>query len=147
MFLKYVKLFCFFNTSLVAFTYYCICFFQSIRKNCSTCLCSLQLPIVFFITFFIYDRYDSCSRSNIHGSKASPEAINFLNDRTKFIRKVFIKFCRNSIIARKFICLRFINFMIWSKDILASQRLNLILDVFFLLRILVINSVEIFFLG
>ena len=33
---------------------------------------------IFFITFFIYGRYDFCSRSNIHGAKLSRGVINNL---------------------------------------------------------------------
>ena len=50
--------------SIIAFKYY----LQSILKNCSIWVC-------LFITFFIFDRYDSCSRSNTHGAKLSPEVI------------------------------------------------------------------------
>ena len=33
---------------------------------------------IFFITFFTYDRYDSCSRANTHGDKALPGLINVI---------------------------------------------------------------------
>ena len=64
-----------FNNFSLVFTYY----------STSNFFCSRFLRIVvygsvvcyiFFITFFIFDRYDSCSRSNTHGAKLSPGVIN-----------------------------------------------------------------------
>ena len=37
---------------------------------------SLICNIVFITTFYIYDRYDSCPRSNTHGTKLFPGVIN-----------------------------------------------------------------------
>ena len=55
---------------------------------------------------------------------------------------MFIKFCCKTIISRRFIdCFRICKFMISSKDISASQRLKCSLDIFFLLRNLLRNSV------
>ena len=48
-----------------------------------------------FITFFVYGRYDTCSRSNTHGAKHSWYS-------SQFFWKVFIKYCFKAII----ICLR-----------------------------------------
>ena len=60
------KVFLFFNSSWLVFTYYCIYFF----------LCSGFLRIVVFnivfITFVIYERYGSGSRTNTHGASFSP---------------------------------------------------------------------------
>ena len=76
---------------------------------------------MFFITFFIYSRYDSYSRANIHGTKVFPG-----------FWKVFIKLAVRLSFPEDFIFVwEFIDFVIFSRKMFASQWWNCLFEIFF----------------
>ena len=105
-----------------------------------------SLQYLFHDFLYIWQINGSCYRSNTYGTKLSLRFVNIWKDMSQFIWEVFLEFCCKAIITCRFIiCFRILwfhlNFIISSKDISASQRLKCSLDIFFMLGILLRNSV------